>query len=139
MRGARLVVVVLPALALVLGGTFACGTDPVGVESCRKIEQARCENAPACGISLTMPVHNGDSPEQDVAACIRYYHDACLHGFVAPDDPGAVVVQGCIDAINTGDCSVVKAPETSPSCSFLIPPAAPVTPVVDAATDATTD
>lgn len=97
----------------------ACGTDAVGVDACRKIEQARCENAPSCGISLSMPVHRGTSPESDVSACTRYYDDACLHGLAASADPGNVAVQACVDAINTGDCNVVKNPETHPSCSFL--------------------
>ncbi|HEY8077236.1 MAG TPA: hypothetical protein VIF62_24085, partial [Labilithrix sp.] len=87
---------------------FACGTDPVGVESCKKIEHARCENAPACGIDLGTPVHRGDTPELAVVACERFYDDACLHGFAAPADPGDTAVQACIDAINTSDCSVVK-------------------------------
>jgi len=93
----------------------ACGTDPVGVESCRTIEQARCENAPRCGIDLTYPVHRGD----DVSECIRYYHDACLHGLVASVDPGQTIVQVCVDAINNGDCKVVTNPETVPACAFL--------------------
>src|SRR5215472_12403700 len=47
----------------------ACGTDAVGIESCRKVEEARCRQAPGCNISLATPVHQGD----DVEACIRYY------------------------------------------------------------------
>jgi hypothetical protein len=131
-RIARLIVLAAPAA--VLGTVLACGTDAVGVESCRQIEQARCENAPACGIDLSTPVHRGSRPEDAVAACIRYYDDACMHGFAAPADPGAIQVQACIDAINTGDCSVVKAPESHPSCAFLVPPAPPpAPPAADAA------
>jgi hypothetical protein len=125
-------------LACALPGVFvvamvACGTDPVGVESCRKIEHARCENAPACGIDLSRPVHRGDSPEKDVTACIRYYDDACLHGLAIPNDPGSIAVDACVDAINNGDCSVVKKPESHPACGFLAPqpPPAPA-PAVDA-------
>lgn len=114
--------------AVVLTGVLACGTEPVGVETCRKIERARCENAPACGIDLSAPVHRGDTPELAVAACVRYYEDACLHGMVAPTDPGNIQVQACIDAINTGDCGVVKTPEVHPSCAFLVPPAPPPAP-----------
>jgi hypothetical protein len=114
---------IVVALAVVgLGSAFACGTDPVGVESCRQIERARCENAPSCGIALDHPVHRGDSPEDDVRACIRYYDDACLHGLVTDTDPGAVATQACVDAINAGDCAVVKNPETTSACSFLTPP-----------------
>lgn len=108
----------------VLTGVFACGSDPVGVETCRTIEQARCENAPSCGLSLEQPVHRGDSVEDDVRACIQFYEDACRHGLAAPTDPGALELQACVDAINTGDCNVVRAPETHPACAFLVPPAA---------------
>lgn len=121
---------------LAMGGlvsALACGTDPVGVGSCRQIEEARCENANSCGIDLTKPVHRGDSPSLDVGACKRFYQDACLHGLAAPNDPGAVAVQACVDAINnTSDCEIVKAPEKHPACAFLIPPAAPA---ADAATE----
>lgn len=116
----------------VTAAVLACGTDPVGVESCRKIERARCENAPGCGIDLSHPVHRGDTPELSVAACNQFYDDACLHGLAAPSDPGNVAVDACIAAINTGDCSVVKNPETHPACSFLQPPAQTPAPAADA-------
>jgi hypothetical protein len=119
MRFALAVAVSVTATALVL----ACGTDPVGVDSCRKIEHARCENAPACGIDLSTPAHRGDTPELAVAACNRFYDDACLHGLVTSSDPGSVAVQACVDAINTADCAVVKNPEIHPACAFLNPPA----------------
>jgi hypothetical protein len=128
----------IATLALGLTASFglvvACGTTPVGVESCKRIEGARCENAPSCGISLATPVHRGSSAMLDVVACKRFYEDACLHGFSAPTDPGAVAVQACVDAINnTTDCEIVKAPEKSPACAFLVPPAA--APAADAATE----
>jgi hypothetical protein len=130
MRLARLVA--LGFVGTVTATVLACGTDPVGVEACRKIEHARCANAPGCGIDLSHPVHRGDTPELAVVACKNFYDDACLHGLSAPTDPGNVAVDACVDAINNGDCSVVKTPETTPACSFLIPPAAPA-PTPDAA------
>jgi hypothetical protein len=142
LRPAYVRAVAVAVTLLGVAGAMACGTEPVGVESCRKIEGARCENARSCGIDLSKPVHRGDSPSDDVGACKRYYEDACLHGLAAPEDPGAVAVQACVDAINnTSDCEVVKAPEKSPACAFLVPPAPPVAAVADAATatDATTD
>lgn len=108
----------------VLAGVIACGSDPVGVETCRTIERTRCENAPSCGISLDQPVHRGDSAEDAVRSCIQFYEDACRHGLAAPTDPGALELQACVDAINTGDCNVVRAPESHPACAFLVPPAA---------------
>ena len=32
-------------------GVGACGTDAVGIETCRQIEEARCRQAPHCPIS----------------------------------------------------------------------------------------
>ena len=46
----------LAALALLLAGGAAeggCGTGAVDVDGCRQIEEARCRQAPACGIRLT--------------------------------------------------------------------------------------
>ena len=108
--------VLAPALVV-----LACGTNATGVDSCKKIEGARCENAPSCGIDLSSPTHRGDSPELGVASCIRYYDDACLHGLTVTNDPGATAVQSCVDAINAGNCSVVKTPSSHPSCAFLVP------------------
>ncbi|MDB4939223.1 MAG: hypothetical protein JWP87_6195 [Labilithrix sp.] len=124
-----------------IAGAFACGTEPVGVDACRQIETARCENAKSCGIDLSKPVHrrDGNSPEkqdqQDVGACKRFYDEECLHGLVTTVDPGAIKTQACVDAINNAtDCDIVKFPEKSPACDFLLPPAAPAT-AADAATE----
>ncbi len=132
------------ALFTMLGiaSAFACGTEPVGVESCRRIEGARCENAKSCGIDLSNPVHRQDAPtpdkqdKQDVGACKRFYEDACLHGLVTTVDPGELKTTACVEAINTtSDCEIVKSPEKAPACDFLLPPAAPPPPPPDAATD----
>lgn len=131
-------VAILGILALVLAAaasSAACGTEPVGVEACKKIERVRCESAPACGIDLHRPLHSGDKPENDVAACIRYYDDQCLHGLLITKEPAPQAVDACVDAIIKGDCSVVKTPELHEACAFLIPPE-PVQPTVDAASDA---
>lgn len=139
----RVVVVFLLTLAsAAIGSSFACGTSPVGVESCQKIERVRCESAQACGIKLDRPAHQGETPEQAVAACIRYYDDQCLHGLAAPTDPGPQTVDACVNAIITGDCEIVKAPETNAACKFLIPPAsaaADAATEAEAAADASTD
>jgi len=134
---------IVAVLALALGAlvsSAACGTEPVGVEACRKIERVRCESAQACGIDLGRPLHSGDSPESNVAACIRYYDDQCLHGLSTTKEPSPQSVDACVDAIITGDCAVVKEPEKNEACSFLIPPEPPApAPVVDASEDGSTD
>jgi hypothetical protein len=126
----RLLSLAALALGIASAALPACGTEPVGVESCRRIEKVRCESAPACGIDLARPVHRGNTPESAVGACIRYYEDACLHGLAATEDPGAVKTQACVDAIIQGSCDVVKTPETHPDCAFLVPP--PPAPVIGA-------
>src|SRR4029079_16340391 len=113
-------------------GAMACGTSPIGVDACQKIERVRCESAQACGFTLETPVHNGDTPEKTVAACIRYYDGQCQHGIAGPKEPGPQQVDACVNAIITGSCDVVRAPETSSACSFLIPPAS-AAPAPDAA------
>jgi hypothetical protein len=118
------VVVVLSLAALAIGS--ACGTEPVGVESCQKIERVRCESAQACGINLGRPAHQGETEKDAVAACIRYYDDQCLHGLAAPKDPGPQIVDACVKAIITGDCDIVKEPEKNDACKFLVPPTAPL-------------
>ncbi len=54
-----------------------CGTDAVGVDECRDIEEARCEAAQFCDIV------------DDVDACKRFYRDQCLHGLANGEQPGA--------------------------------------------------
>jgi hypothetical protein len=116
-------------LALIAAGvaaTVACGTDAVGIQTCRQIEEARCHGAPNCpNIALGTPVHRGTSPAAAVDACIRYYDDACLHGLAA-SDPGATTTKACVDAINQRasipDCDALAKPETIPECAWLTPP-----------------
>lgn len=104
---------------LVTGAVSACGTDAVGIDSCRKLENARCEKAPECGISLAKPPHEG-APEDDVTACKRYYKDACLHGLPSGKDPGELEVDACVAAIREGSCDVVRTPSLAPACVFLL-------------------
>lgn len=127
-----LVVAVLAPFALLAP---ACGTDAVGVDACRRIEEARCARAPFCAdIDLSRPVHR-DAPAQDVAACVRHYREACLHGMVRPDEPSPGDVQACVKAIQEGDCDTVKTPERAAGCAWLVPPA-PAPAPVEAAADA---
>ncbi len=111
----------------------ACGTDAVGVETCKKIERVRCQWAEACGVDLDKPVIRRAKSTSKVDDCFRFYEDACLHGLPVADPNDAGVVQACIDSINTGNCDWVRHPENAPECSWLIPP--PDSGVADSGTD----
>jgi hypothetical protein len=110
---ALILVSAAPAVFLFMA---SCGTDATGVSICRQIEEARCKQAPGCGISITPPYTTTGS---SVDACIRFYDIACLHGLA--NDNGSVDVDGCLAAINKS-CSAVKAPESAPACAWLAPP-----------------
>jgi len=136
-----------------------CGTDAVGVEECRDIENARCEAAQYCGL-----VESGD-----VEACKRFYRDQCLHGMAAGERPGAPRVKECVNTIrlagecakagaktlaeckvtpsagtvHTEVCKIVEEPEGTKECEFLykpveIPDAAPEA-EAEAQSEASTD
>lgn len=127
----------LAALALLLTSAATvtgCGTDAVDVDGCRQIEEARCRQAPACGIPLEPPYFTSGS---DVDACIRFYDDACLHG-LASANPGPSAVNACVSAIQNDTtkkdgCSVVKSPQTDvTACGWLLPPASSTADASDA-------
>jgi len=118
-------------LALGIAAAAACGTDAVGVESCRKIETVRCRRAPGCpNLSLAMPVHTGN----DIDACIRFYNDACQHGLASGADHSGPDLNACVNVLSSTEtpCSVVEHPESAPACAWLTPPA----PAPDAAVEA---
>jgi hypothetical protein len=93
----------------------SCGTDAMGTDACRKIEQARCRKGPACP---ALQVQAGAGVEE----CTQFARDRCLHG-LAVADPGPAAVDQCVAAI-AGDqtCNTVLSPETAPACAFLAPP-----------------
>jgi hypothetical protein len=115
------------ALALVLAGSGVvggCGTDAVDVDGCKQIEEARCRQAPACGMKIEPPYFTSGN---DVDSCIRYYDVACLHGLDV-SDPGPSAVSACVAAIQADtkskdDCVVVKQPQVALACGWLVPPA----------------
>src|SRR5271165_6618386 len=76
----------------------ACGTDAVGVDACRQVQEAECQEAPACGIALEPPYHTTGTA---VDACIRFYDDQCLHGLASGTDPGPTAVHECVAAIHS--------------------------------------
>jgi hypothetical protein len=92
--------------------TPGCGTDAVGTDACRKIEQSRCRRAPSC--PALMLGSNG------VEECTQFARDRCLHGLAVPD-PGAPAIDACVAAIDQGSCDVVSTPDIAPACMFLRP------------------
>lgn len=137
----------LAALALLLAGPLGvdgCGANAVGVDACRRIEEARCRRAPACGVPIEPPFFTSGN---DVDACVRYYDDACLHG-LAGNDPGLGAVNACVAAIQSanpqvdGGCDVVKSPQSDvPACGWLMLSASAAADASDALTtkDASSD
>jgi hypothetical protein len=106
------------AVALVSAGcsfalvsALSCGTDAVGVEDCRQIEQARCEAAHHC---------RGELYVEDVEACKRYYHDHCLHGLVVDHEPGGPYLRACLGAIEAaGNCAQSNPEMTVAECADI--------------------
>lgn len=115
------------AVSVALFAANGCSSDAVGVDTCRRIEEARCRTAPSCGIPLTPPYTREG---QEIEGCVRYYRDACLHGLPNSKEPSRTEIDLCLTAINSS-CAAVAKPEAEPACSFLVvvpPPPA----VVDA-------
>jgi hypothetical protein len=120
--------------------TASCGTNAVGVDDCRDIEQARCRASASCLDADGLPLI------EDVPACERYYRDHCLHGFAVKPPAGADVAAcvqlieqagrcaqedpaselGCTDTSSrrrtgfTTACDVVIHPERAIECAFLL-------------------
>ena len=147
-RPVRWFFVVLPLALAPACFAAGCGVEPVGLDSCRKIENQRCEAAPACpALKIS-----------DVPACKRFYRDACLHGLSVDADPGGPVVDKCVAAIRAAGacaaaapdmpcaavqsvasqpaCKIIEAPALATDCAWLVPPTPAPTPAADAGTDA---
>jgi hypothetical protein len=89
---------------LLLLGCHACGTDAVGVNECRQIEEARCVAAAKCGTI------------EDVEVCKEFYNDHCLHGLAIEDVPRAKVVNACVATIAAaGSCAAKRGAKTAPA------------------------
>ena len=113
--------VFLSIAGIALGGVAslaACGTDSVGVDACRRVEEARRKRAPSCNVSLTVPPHEG-APGSDVDACVLYYRDACLHGLSRTVDPSNAEVDACIARIENGTCEATVTPALTNECAWL--------------------
>jgi hypothetical protein len=108
-------VLAVVAVALVALVAMGCGTSPVGVGACKQVEEARCRRAPACGVNLEPPYSTTGG---DVAACIRFYDVACLHG-LAVADPGQDAVNACVASIESSPCAGLPLFETGSACAWL--------------------
>lgn len=88
----------------------SCGSDGRGVDTCRKIEAARCERGPACVANFS----------GDPTSCTRYYDVQCGRGLQdAVREPTAAELAACLEAIK-GTCSAALDPAKAPACSFLV-------------------
>lgn len=123
--------------------TPGCGVEPVEVEGCRKLEEARCDFGPTCGF------FGDDKIEWTVDSCKDFYRDQCLHGLGLTQSPGSPAIERCVKVIKTagacakkGDkqcstiktssettaCGIIEHPEVATDCEWLIPPASTAAP-----------
>ena len=88
-----------------VAGIHGCGPEPVAVDDCRAIENARCDSAVACGFV------------EDAESCRRFYRDHCLHGLAAESSPGGQDVEDCVSAIQlAGACAAEDDEQTVTEC-----------------------
>jgi len=135
--------VFLGLTALLFGiAPASCNTSAVGIEECQTLEYARCEAAVHCPNEFSLTT---------VAACKRFYRDQCLHGLDLSKAPSKADVDHCTSVIGklgecartSGEksavvacqgltstetdvktvCELLRAPQATPACDFLIPPA----------------
>lgn len=132
----RLGLVLSIAVALIVQAV-GCNSGPVGVDVCKTIETARCQQLPSCPALATQPPIWTSGTGVD--ACIRYYDTACLHGLPISSAPASAEVNACVTAIQKDGCDVVATPEIDPACTWLIPPAQEVVDAGEDATDAVAD
>ncbi len=116
-----LVLLALGGLGVAVGGA-GCGSNAQGVDACKSIEEARCKQIPSCpNVTVSPPIWYTSGSAVD--ACTRYYDTACAHGLSIGSNPSTSDVNACVAAINANGCGVVAAPESDPSCAWLVPPA----------------
>jgi hypothetical protein len=117
-RGRILVVLGLANLALAVLAP-ACGSKAVGIDTCKSIELARCNQLPNCpNVQVSPPIWYTSGTA--VQACVRYYDTACDHGLSIGTTPSTDQVSQCVAAIDSS-CAVVAEPQTDPRCAWLVP------------------
>ncbi len=93
--------VLLPAVL-----ASGCGPEAIGVEACRKIEEARCAAAASCGFS-----------EEDVADCKLVYADQCLHGIENGEKrPTETEADDCVTAVTAAGACAAAGTEIMDDC-----------------------
>ncbi|WP_050432695.1 hypothetical protein [Chondromyces crocatus] len=93
-----------------------CGTDAVGVDACRQIEDARCQAASVCGYD-----------EAQVKTCREFYRDQCLRGIQNAEhgEPAESEVEGCIAAVEAvRDCAAAGTPTVGECSGVVLAPTA---------------
>lgn len=101
----RLLGPVLIGVASFVVAIHGCGPEPVAVDDCRAIENARCDAAVACGFV------------EDAESCRRFYRDHCLHGLAAESSPGGQDVEDCVSAIGiAGECAANDDEQSVTEC-----------------------
>ena len=119
--GVPLLLLALAGLGVAVTGA-GCGSNAQGIDACKSIEQARCQQIPNCpDVSVSPPIWYTTGSAVD--ACNRYYDTACGHGLSIGSNPSTSDVNACVAAINANGCGVVASPQSDPACAWLVPPA----------------
>ena len=140
----------------------ACGSDAVGIEACKDIEQKRCELAPKCYGQKGAP---RIKTEVQVDNCVTYYKDHCLVGIenttdikdidgktkacttaltkaVACHTGGALTMVDCpdvaVDDPTLTPCAAFASPEHLADCAFIETPSTATTTTTAATTSTST-
>jgi hypothetical protein len=110
-RPLRPLLVLWAAVALALMVTPACGSQTRAVDTCRTLEEARCDQGAKCPNLLA---------GGDVDSCKRFYDVQCGRGVADPvKEPSRTELDACIRAIQSS-CAIAAAPETAAECAFLL-------------------
>jgi hypothetical protein len=85
-----------------------CGSDAVGIDACRQIEDARCQASTACGYTA-----------DQVDACNLFYRDQCLAGVENADagTPADTTVSACVAAIQAAGACAKAGAKTIDGCA----------------------
>lgn len=90
-------------------GHLACDNEARGIETCRRLEGARCARAPQC-----IPNFQGTAE-----SCTRFYEVHCGSGVQpAVRDPTSLELDNCLAAISQS-CDAVIDPTQVSACGFL--------------------